>query len=231
MDYNEEMMHYQNWYNSPTEQMKRYSAAGLNPNLIYGNGSSSAGNMSNAPTAPRSKDYIADPSIITDAIGAYVSMEGLKNTQRATDSSIALNEVQQGLVKANTQKSIEESLTETAKRLMYGANAAKTDWERDRSQQLFQTQYEAERLNLKKIKQDISRSIAETKRVNLERAYYPSFIQAQIAKDRWDTHLKQTINRNSQTQGRILDKDLKYYTVNQIIGGASKLAPYLLLFK
>lgn len=36
----------QNLYNSPSSQMSRYKAAGLNPNLIYGTGTSSAGNSS-----------------------------------------------------------------------------------------------------------------------------------------------------------------------------------------
>lgn len=43
------MWHEQNEYNSPVAQMQRYRDAGLNPNLIYGSGSS-AGNASNAPT-------------------------------------------------------------------------------------------------------------------------------------------------------------------------------------
>lgn len=47
----------QNAYNTPLAQMERYRAAGLNPNLIYGNGVSSAGNASSAPQyeAPRYK--------------------------------------------------------------------------------------------------------------------------------------------------------------------------------
>lgn len=42
-----EMWHMQNEYNSPAEQMKRFGAAGLNPHLIYGQGSS--GNASGTP--------------------------------------------------------------------------------------------------------------------------------------------------------------------------------------
>lgn len=41
---NKKLAEYQNWYNSPVQQMARYKAAGLNPNLIYSQGS--AGNMS-----------------------------------------------------------------------------------------------------------------------------------------------------------------------------------------
>lgn len=42
-----EMWHMQNAYNSPAEQMKRFGAAGLNPHLIYGQGST--GNASKFP--------------------------------------------------------------------------------------------------------------------------------------------------------------------------------------
>lgn len=42
-----EMWNAQNLYNSPAEQMKRFGAAGLNPNLIYGQGN--AGNSSSIP--------------------------------------------------------------------------------------------------------------------------------------------------------------------------------------
>lgn len=40
-----EMWHMQNAYNSPEEQMKRFGAAGLNPHLIYGQGSSGNANQ------------------------------------------------------------------------------------------------------------------------------------------------------------------------------------------
>lgn len=42
--YNLDMWNKQNDYNSPAAQLQRYKDAGLNPNLIYGNGASSAGN-------------------------------------------------------------------------------------------------------------------------------------------------------------------------------------------
>ena len=44
-----DMWNRQNQYNSPAEQMKRFQEAGLNPHLIYGQGSS--GNASTAPQA------------------------------------------------------------------------------------------------------------------------------------------------------------------------------------
>lgn len=47
--YNMQMWKMQQEYNSPANQMKRYREAGLNPNLIYGSGSASAGNATSAP--------------------------------------------------------------------------------------------------------------------------------------------------------------------------------------
>lgn len=52
-DRNIDLWNMQNAYNTPKSQMERYQAAGLNPNLIYGNGSSSAGN------ADRPSGYVA----------------------------------------------------------------------------------------------------------------------------------------------------------------------------
>lgn len=46
-----ELFDYQNAYNSPSAQMERLKAAGLNPNLIYGS-QSPAGNSGNVPSAP-----------------------------------------------------------------------------------------------------------------------------------------------------------------------------------
>ncbi len=54
-DQNLEMWNRQNAYNDPASQMQRYTDAGLNPNMIYGSGTSSAGNSSQIPkyTAPK----------------------------------------------------------------------------------------------------------------------------------------------------------------------------------
>lgn len=58
-DRNLDLWNLNNEYNTPKAQMQRYKDAGLNPNLIYGNGSASAGNSSspadgyNAPTLNR----------------------------------------------------------------------------------------------------------------------------------------------------------------------------------
>ncbi len=45
------MWNMQNAYNTPEMQMQRLKEAGLNPNLIYGDGSASTGNAGSAPSA------------------------------------------------------------------------------------------------------------------------------------------------------------------------------------
>lgn len=67
-------------YNSPKEQMKRYSEAGLSPYLIYGQGSS--GNMSQpAPTSPIDTG-------IEKGLDTYISMEQFKKQQKQLDEAI-----------------------------------------------------------------------------------------------------------------------------------------------
>lgn len=48
---NMQMMHYQNRYNSPKAQMRRFAKAGLNPHLVYGQGT--PGNMESPPRFPQ----------------------------------------------------------------------------------------------------------------------------------------------------------------------------------
>lgn len=65
----------QNEYNSPKAQMARYAEAGLNPNLIYGNGSSSSGNASSSPqmSVPTLSAY-TDFSGFERGISSYFDM-------------------------------------------------------------------------------------------------------------------------------------------------------------
>lgn len=51
----------QNEYNSPSAQMSRFADAGLNPNLIYGQGNSGNASGLNAPSAPKAADMSVRP--------------------------------------------------------------------------------------------------------------------------------------------------------------------------
>lgn len=63
---NLEQWNLQNEYNSPASQIQRYQEAGLNPALIYGTGSASAGNASASPqyTAARYKSPHAERATV-----------------------------------------------------------------------------------------------------------------------------------------------------------------------
>ncbi len=93
-DYNTSMLQYQNAYNSPAQQIQRMRAAGLNPDLIYGNGqlgsSSASGNGSpsaSAPGAPSGTSYNPQSTRIGDAIMNALSIE----RQRAEIDAIKAN--------------------------------------------------------------------------------------------------------------------------------------------
>lgn len=57
MKYDWEMIQYQNEYNSPVNQMKRLTEAGLNPNMMYGSGvnAASTGNQTQVSEMPMRK--------------------------------------------------------------------------------------------------------------------------------------------------------------------------------
>lgn len=56
----------QNEYNTPAAQLQRLQEAGLNPNLLYGNGTTSTGNNSSAPSAADVAAYIQQPTNFAD---------------------------------------------------------------------------------------------------------------------------------------------------------------------
>lgn len=100
---NLEMWNYENEYNSPTQQMARLRAAGLNPNLVYGGGNVSGLTTSGAPQAqaatytaptmgrpesPRERTF----NRIMDAMSRYQQVENQQLTNEFTRQRIALAE-------------------------------------------------------------------------------------------------------------------------------------------
>lgn len=63
-------------YNTPANQVARLRAAGLNPNLIYGNGSASTGNISTLPQVFK-KEYSYDFAKAIDKAAVYMQMKNL----------------------------------------------------------------------------------------------------------------------------------------------------------
>lgn len=70
-------------YNSPANQMARYQEAGLNPNLIYGSGSASAGNINSfpqyqAPTIARHQEFDNLGNEVINSIFRYRQLKNLE---------------------------------------------------------------------------------------------------------------------------------------------------------
>lgn len=96
-EWNYRMWQEQNAYNTPAEQMKRFDAAGLNPNLIYSQGN--AGNATGYPTS-------ASAGGLSQALG---SVSSTFQAVMAAKNLIAQNK------NINAQNSLIDSQTDVAK--------------------------------------------------------------------------------------------------------------------
>lgn len=93
-------------YNSPKSQMTRFQEAGLNPNLIYGNGSASAGNQSAPLTYPDIKptDYSGLMNIlplINQTRLADSQVQAQDATIRSKTAMVELNRLQARVLEKN----------------------------------------------------------------------------------------------------------------------------------
>jgi len=97
-DKDQEMWHMQNLYNSPKAQMQRFEQAGLNPNLIYGQGS--PGNASAMPKRQQVTSAMRDTKIPKlNMIQAY--------------QNVATQEAQRKNIEADTKYKDELGQTQT----------------------------------------------------------------------------------------------------------------------
>lgn len=73
-----------NEYNSPKNQMARFQEAGLNPNLIYGSGSASAGNAGSVPEyrAPNLARFQAFDNVGSQFLAGMMQIQQLNNLDK-----------------------------------------------------------------------------------------------------------------------------------------------------
>nr|QJB18924.1 MAG: DNA pilot protein [Microvirus sp.] len=111
-----------NTYNSPSSQMARFKQAGLNPNLIYGQGS--AGNSASIPhyTAPR-QEYNLGQVDLGEATGKYIDVK-VRGQQL-----VNMQEQNRSLVLDNERKSISNSILRN-----WGEKQAQENWRRTGAQ-------------------------------------------------------------------------------------------------
>lgn len=89
-----EMWNMQNAYNSPEQQMERFKAAGLNPNLIYGQGNSGNASPVNVPSQARyegKSPRVADAG--RGALNALLEYQNIRGQRLVNNNLGAQNDV------------------------------------------------------------------------------------------------------------------------------------------
>ncbi len=117
-EWNLEMWNRQNDYNSPVSQMQRYQDAGLNPNLIYSQGT--PGNATDSPTAATPDMQVEQHgykgNAISDAVNSALNQYAQSVQNRKAEKEMSLMDTQEDANKANAQKMLAEALyTESRK--------------------------------------------------------------------------------------------------------------------
>lgn len=150
----------QNQYNSPEEQMRRLKAAGLNPNLVYGQGTNAAnaGSVrSSTVEAYNPKSINVDLGQIGQAIGSYQDMklkQAQTNNLEAQNAVIAqdaaLRAAQVVATKATGQKTT--------------VDTQKTEFDLQQAQRLADTSVQTAEATLRKINADIDYTLDNNER-------------------------------------------------------------------
>ena len=91
-----------NTYNSPASQMERLKAAGLNPNLVYGNGSATNTASNITPTASKP----IPSTMLGSAINSYVDTQQKNLQNDLIASQIFNNGLMSEQIRQNTNKTV-----------------------------------------------------------------------------------------------------------------------------
>lgn len=103
--WSESMIDKQNEYNSPVQQMARYQAAGLNPNLIYGTGAASAGNQMALPSYQRAE--MQTPDVLSGGLAkaqAALQLGQFIQQWQSSQADIALKKAQAASISQQTHQ-------------------------------------------------------------------------------------------------------------------------------
>lgn len=117
-------------YNTPANQMARYRDAGLNPNLIYGSGQASAGNMTSAP------DY---QTKFSKALQVLDLFKGIADIKKQSDESkldkartVAAIEHQKDVLDFQKKQAIIDTMFKDKD---FGLRSSEFEWKKGQSRQ------------------------------------------------------------------------------------------------
>ncbi len=204
-----EFWNMQNQYNSPQAQMARFKEAGLNPNLIYGQGNSGNASPIQNPSSAKAeaiksqdvKPYSRpEMQSVTKGLDTFGDTQRFKNLQAQTDNLKAQENVieQDALLKA--QQTAATALKVTHGKLDYGI-----------AKELRQTSVEAATVNLEQQKLNIRKSTQGMQHTGVKMGR--DKLELQIQKDMRNPRIQQAYaniqSTLSNTKGQNLSSDLK----------------------
>lgn len=139
----------QNEYNSPLAQMERYKAAGLNPNLIYGSGSASAGsaNSSVKATVPQYQNPLRGMQF-QNTLDTLLQFQNIKKEQALTNNVETVSDL-------NRQKKLNEEM----KNLLLGIDQKIKNLQFDTQTKLQPYQIQLKEREVSKMNQQIDQLI------------------------------------------------------------------------
>lgn len=160
-NYNIMMWQAENEYNKPINQMKRFAEAGLNPNLIYGQGN--AGNAGSAPAyVPAEKRYDIG-SAVGNALSTYMALSNMKKDAELKDAQVSNIQSKTATEDAKRAQMFVDNLNKNRKfvaELEYLRNKGKLTYEQTRRIQQIILDAPAE-LQLKRDRFDFDRSLSK----------------------------------------------------------------------
>lgn len=195
--HNLEMWNRQNAYNTPSAQMERLQAAGLNPNLVYGNGGATntatdypkyqageAPQVANIRAASRQLALQGFQTAINAKLqqaqaanlNADTQLKGTQNELTATQKEIALidKQFQQGTLDARTQHQLEKWKQD----LILGRNQIKIS---DQQITLNQAQMRKLDAEIDSIVENTNLTKVQAEQVCIYNLYLPDVLRSQIA--------------------------------------------------
>jgi hypothetical protein len=141
--------HMQNDYNSPANQMKRFQEAGLNPNLIYGRGSSGLASPIKTPDV-QAAQFRAPQVDLGSVLGSYFDAE--------------IKQAQIDNLRADNTVKLEDAMLRNAQRANIEQNTATGKFDLGLKSELRQVHADAARENLRSIKANTDIALRDDER-------------------------------------------------------------------
>lgn len=153
----------QNEYNTPLNQMARLKAAGLNPNLVYGQSAGGAAGQAGSLSAPSAMGAQFRPSSIGSAIGRAGELMG-------TYLDFEIKREQANNLRAQNQESLERAALAAAQRANVEQGTKRSVFDLELDQELRSVSVDARRENLRQIKAQIASTMTQTEAVAAQTA-------------------------------------------------------------